>query len=113
MKKHPYDNPLTAGLRLFLTFVFWFVIWRHWGWGWALIAVVLILATGVSGDKQIVFAEVPGSLRLLLELLFSIFGLWAVFALYGTFLGVVALLLFFFFMLLSVKRMRFLFSGKM
>lgn len=112
MKKHPYDNPLTAGLRLALTLLFWFVLWRQWGWGWALIAVLLILATGVSGDKQIVFAELPGLVRLLLELVFSIFGLWAIFALYGTFLGIVACIIFTFFVLLSVKRIRFLFTGK-
>lgn len=113
MKKHPYDNPLTAGLRLFLTLLFWFVIWRNWGWGWSLIAVLLILATGVRGDKQIVFADVPGPVRLLLELVFALFGLWAVFAHYGTFFGIVALLLFLFFLLLSVKRIRFLFTGRM
>lgn len=73
---HPYDTPLSAGLRFGAELIAWVAgPWLAYSWsGWALVPalVTLVALPGVfstPGDKNNVVVPTPGPIRLLIELL--------------------------------------------
>ncbi|MDJ0908556.1 MAG: DUF2568 domain-containing protein [Woeseiaceae bacterium] len=73
---HPYDTPLSAGLRFGSELIAWVAgPWLAYTWsGWALLPalIALVALPGVfstPGDKNKIVVPTPGPVRILIELL--------------------------------------------
>ncbi len=80
MKKHPFDTPLSAGLRFGSELIAW--IAGPWATGtysaWLFAPALLVLVAlpsvfSTPGDKNVIVVATPGPVRVLIE-----FGLYAV-----------------------------------
>lgn len=102
------DSPLTVFLRYAFFLLFFFAIWTGWQWGYGLIAILLIVATGVPGIHRFALVPLPGWSRVLLELILSIAGMIATYQLIGRGWGTVLLVVHLLYLIMSMKRFSFL-----
>lgn len=59
---------MLAGLRFALEVVAWVAIYFAWGWPFLILAIALLAALSVPGDKHKVIIPIPGKARILLEI---------------------------------------------
>lgn len=81
--KHPYDTPLSSGLRFASELIAWVAgPWVAYTWsGWALLPALLLLMAlpgvfSTKDDKNNVVVATPGPVRIVIELL--LYGVAAV-----------------------------------
>ncbi len=98
------DAPLIIALRYLFLLVFAYALWRYWGWGYGLIALIVMFSTGVPGEHQRILVPISGVVRVALELLLSLFGIWAVFGYFGIAWGVIVLVLQCLYLFLNRRR---------
>lgn len=103
-----YDTSLTVLLRYVALILFTWAIWVSWGWGVAISALIVLFGTGVSGLQRFVFVPVRGSVRVLFEGLFLVFGVFAAYRAFGTGWGTAILVFCVFLLFIAMKRVRYL-----
>lgn len=110
MKPPRSDTPIAATLRFLFEVFFLFAFWRHWGWAVAIAAALVIVTTGVQGDKRRILVPISGSVRVVLELALTVLGLWATFRLFGAVWGIVITIVHLLYLAMSLRRFRWLAS---
>lgn len=110
MSPNRTDTPALSLARLVLATIMFLFLWIHWGWGIAIAAALVMIATGVQGEQRSVFVPVPGIVRVLVELLYFLLGLIAVFAILGKIWEIAITVLVLILLALNAKRYQFLIS---
>ncbi len=104
---HPHrsdDTPFTRILRWTLFAVCCLALALHRGWGVGLSAALALIATGVSQGRR-PWVPVSGMVRIILEGIIFVLGLWSSFRLWGGWWGILLLVATVFSLLVSAKRM--------
>lgn len=118
LKDHPYDTPLSSGLRFSVEVIAWIAgPWAAWEISiWLVLPAVVILVGlpsvfSTNGDKRQVLVPTPGPLRVVIELLLHAVAIAAPWAVWPTALAGVATLVVAAALILGVWRLRWLLRG--
>jgi hypothetical protein len=116
--EHPYDTPLSSALRFAVELIAWVAgTWAAAQWSiWLAVPALLVLVGlpsvfSTPGDKSQVVVATPGPVRVLLELALyavAVAGAWAV---WPTWLAIVATLIVIASLIVGLPRTRWLLRG--
>lgn len=109
MNQQPNSAAVTI-IRSLFSILFFLLFWVQWGWGSALAAGLVLVTTGVQGEKRSVVVPVSGAIRVCIELLYAALGLIVTYGALGKLWGTVIAVLFVLMSMIDMKRYRYLLS---